>query len=221
MKYQYRPIKIAIADDHAIFRDGFKVLLKNQDELELVGEAEDGKELLEVTGRELPDVAIVDIKMPKMDGIEACRTIRKKFPEVKVIALSMFNDDNLVVDMLEAGARGYLLKNTNKQELIQATKAVYEGSTYYCSATSAKLTKMIAESKFNPYRQHPAQHFTSREKDIIRLVCEQYTNKEIATKLGLSVRTVESHREKIQEKMGAKNSVGVAIYAIKHKLYEI
>jgi DNA-binding NarL/FixJ family response regulator len=219
MTYKYSPIKIAIADDHEIFREGFKLLLTNQQEIELVGEAGDGKELMEVATRTQPDVVIIDIKMPVMDGVEACKNIKKKFPDMKVIALSMFNDDNLIVDMLEAGARGYLLKNTNKNELIQATKAVYEGSTYYCMATSTKLTKMIAESKFNPYRNHPVKKFTSRETDIIKLICEQQTNKEIATALGL--RTVESHREKIQEKTGAKNSIGVAIYAIKHNMYQI
>ncbi len=221
MNYSYTPIKIAIADDHQIFREGFKLLLKNQEEIELVGEADDGRELLEVALKQQPDVVIIDIKMPVMDGIEACRHIKKRFPDIKVIALSMFNDDNLVVDMLEAGARGYLLKNTNKQELLQATKAVYEGDTYYCIATSRKLTKMIAESKFNPYRNRPIKKFTARETDVIKLICEQYTNKEIATTLRLSIRTVESHREKIQQKTGAKNSIGVAIYAIKHNIFQL
>jgi DNA-binding NarL/FixJ family response regulator len=186
-----------------------------------VGEAENGKELLEVAAKYQPDVVITDIKMPVMDGIEVCKNIKRKFPDMMVIALSMFNDDNLIVDMLEAGARGYLLKNTNKSELLQAVKAVYGGSTYYCMATSGKLAKMIAESKFNPYRNHPVQKFTSREMEIIKLICEQQTNKEIATALNLSIRTVESHREKIQEKADAKNSIGIAIYAIRHNLYEI
>ena len=217
----YNPIRIVIADDHEIFRDGFKVLLKNQTELELVGEAENGKELLEVVDRELPDVVIVDIKMPIMDGVEACKQIKRKYPDMKIIALSMFNDDNLIVDMLEAGAKGYLLKNTNKPELLNAAKAVYEGSTYYCSATSDKLTKMIADSRFNPYKHKPVQKFTSRELDIIRLICEQNTNKEIAVKLRLSRRTVESHREKIQEKTNSRNTVGVVIYALKNKICEL
>ncbi len=217
----YSPIRIAIADDHEIFRDGFKLLLKDQQVMELVGEAENGKELLEVVAKTQPDVVIVDIKMPVMDGIEACKIIRRQFPDIKVIALSMFNEDNLIVDMLEAGAKGYLLKNTNKNELLMATKAVYEGSTYYCNATSGKLAKMIAESKFNPYRNHPIKKFSKREEDIIRLICEQYSNKEIATTLGISIRTVESHREKILEKTDARNSIGVAVYAIRHNLFQI
>jgi DNA-binding NarL/FixJ family response regulator len=217
----YAPIKIVIADDHEIFREGFKLLLKNQQEVQLVGEADNGRELLDIAAQQQPDIVITDIKMPVVDGIEACKAIKMKFPHMQVIALSMFNEDNLIVDMLEAGARGYLLKNTNKHELLQAVRAVYEGSTYYCMATSGKLTRMIAESKFNPYRNQPVKKFTPREMEIIKLMCEQHTNKEIATLLRLSIRTVESHREKIQEKTGARNSIGIVIYAIKNDLYEI
>lgn len=214
----YARIKIAIADDHEIFREGFKLLLRDQNEVQLVGEAENGRELLQLVETAKPDVVIVDIKMPVMDGVDACKAIKKKFPDVHVIALSMFNEDSLIVDMLEAGAKGYLLKNTNKQELLTAVRAVYEGNTYYCSATSDKLTRMIADSKFNPYRNQPIVRFTPRELDIIKLMCQQFTSKEIASKLDLSIRTVESHREKIQEKTGAKNAIGIVIYAIKHDL---
>lgn len=221
MTARHNPIRLAIADDHEIFREGLKLLLKNQRELELVGETENGAELLELASAQQPDVLLVDIKMPVMDGIEACKKIHALHPQMKVIALSMFNDDNLIIDMLEAGAKGYLLKNTNKQELLQAARAVHEGSTYYCAATSAKLTKMIAESKFNPHRNHPVKRFTARETEIIRLICDQKTNKEIATLLNLSIRTIETHREKIQEKTEAKNSIGVAIYAIRHGIYKV
>jgi DNA-binding NarL/FixJ family response regulator len=217
----YTPIRIVIADDHEIFRDGFKVLLKKQKDLELVGEAENGKDLLDVVAVQLPDIVITDIRMPIMDGIEACKKIRKKYPSIQVIALSMFNDENLIVDMLEAGARGYLLKNTTRHELLAATKAVSEGSAYYSADTSGKLTRMIAESRFNPYRNEPIKQFTSRELQIIRLMCRQLTNGEMAKELALSIRTIESHREKIQEKTGARNSIGIVIYAIKNGLVEV
>lgn len=217
----YAPIKIVIADDHDIFRDGFKLLLKKQAWLELAGEATNGQELLQVTEQCLPDVVITDIKMPLMDGIEATKKLKKTHPHIGVIALTMFNDDNLVVDMLEAGARGYLLKNTNQHEVIQAAKAVYEGGTYYCSATSGKLAKLIAASKFNPYKKTPQPQLTSRELEIVQLLCQEFSTKEIAAALHISPRTVEGHREKIQEKIGAKNIVGVIVYAIKHKLYNV
>jgi DNA-binding NarL/FixJ family response regulator len=210
-----------MADDHEMYREGFKLLLKNQQIVEQVGEAENGIELIEVVNKEQPDIVITDIKMPRMDGIEACKLIRKKFPHINVIALSMFNEDNLIVDMLEAGARGYLLKNTNKNELLLAAETVQQGSVYYCNATSDKLAKMIAESKFNPYRVRPVKTFSARQLEIIKLICKQCSNKEIAAALNLSMRTVESHRTNILEITGAKNSIGVVIYAIKNDIYQV
>lgn len=220
MKYRYT-LKIAIADDHQMFREGFKVLLKNQEELVLVGEAENGKELIELVEKEMPQVVFVDIKMPVMDGIEACKKLKIKFPDLHIIALSSYNDDNLIVDMLEAGAKGYLLKNTTRQELLEAAMTVYEGSVYYSATTSEKLTRLIGKSKFNPYPAAPKDIFSKREKDILLLMCKQFTSREIAREFGLSIRTVESHRVHIMEKTGAKNSVGIVIYAIKHKIFEI
>lgn len=216
----YLPIRIIIADDHEIFRNGFKLLLQDQQEIELAGEAGNGEELVEAVERLQPSVVITDIKMPVMDGIEASRALKEQNPSLGIIALSNYNDDSLIIDILEAGARGYILKNTNKEELITAVKAVYAGESYYCTATSAKLTKMIAESKFNPYKTMPRIRFTDRELEVIRLICEQKTNKEIAASLRLSVRTVESYRENIQEKTAARNSVGIVLYAIKHKIFE-
>lgn len=215
------PIRIVIADDHAIFRDGFKLLLKDQERLLLAGEAGNGQELLELVVREHPDVVVTDIKMPGMDGVELCQKIRREFPSIQVIALSMFNDDYLIIDMLEAGARGYLLKNTTREELLEAVTAVHEGDSYYCSATSIKLARLIAESKFHPHKAHPQVRFTDREKEVIRLICEQLTSKEIASQLRLSIRTVESHRENIQEKTGARNLAGIVIYAIRTGLFEV
>jgi DNA-binding NarL/FixJ family response regulator len=217
----YAAIKLIIADDHAIFRNGFKLLLKDQQEVELIGEAENGKQLVEAVDAGFPDVVITDIKMPVMDGVEACRQIKQKHPQIGIIALSNFNDESLIVDMLEAGARGYLLKNTNRNELLQAVKAVHAGNTYYCAATSSRLTQLIVESKFNPYRAKSKAEFTERELEVMRLICQQHTNKEIADLLHISPRTVESCREKIQEKAGAKNSVGIALYAIKKEIFKL
>jgi two-component system response regulator NreC len=220
MNYRYT-LKIVIADDHQMFREGFKVLLRNQPELELIGEAENGRELLDVIEVQKPDLAFVDVKMPVMDGIEACRRLRTRFPDTQVIGLSSYNDDNLLVDMLESGAKGYLLKNTTREELLEAAMTVYEGGVFYSKSTSGKLARMIGKSEYNPYRKQPPVQFSKRELEIIRLMCQQLTNREIATRLSLSIRTVESHRDHIQEKTGAKNMVGMVIYAIKHGIYEI
>ncbi len=211
-------IKLLIADDHEIFRDGFKLMLSKFEEIELVGEAENGRELLTLTEITKPDVIITDIKMPIMDGIEATKKIAALYPNIGIIGLSMFDEDDLVIDMLEAGAKGFLLKNAGKLEIIEAIKTVYEENPYYCKTTSNKLTKMIAESKFNPYKKKEKVVFNEKELEIIQLICKEFTNKEIADKLFLSIRTVEGYRLKILEKMNAKNTVGFVVFAMKHNL---
>lgn len=214
-------IRIIIADDHEIFRDGFKLMLSKQKDITLAGEAENGKELLELTRTLKPDVVITDIKMPIMDGIEATAKISEEFPETGVICLSMFDEDDLIVDMLEAGAKGFLIKNANKNEIIEAIITVYNNDPYYCKTTSRKLTHMIANSRFNPYKKINKAEFTEREKEIIKMISQEMTNKQIGDKIFLSVRTVEGHRLKILEKMNVKNTVGLVVYAIRNGLLKI
>ncbi|RXK58559.1 response regulator transcription factor [Lacibacter luteus] len=213
------PITIVIADDHEIFRDGFTVMIKKFPEITIIGEAENGTELVALVRKLRPDVVLTDIKMPKMDGIEATKLLVQEQPGTNIIALSMFDEDNLIVDMLEAGARGYLLKNAHKDEIIEAIKAVYKEQTYYCRHTSSKLMQMIAKSRFTPSQKKERPQFTDKEISIIRLICEQLSNKEIADRLNLSVRTIEGYREKIQEKMDVHNTAGIVVYAIKNKIY--
>ncbi|HKO82713.1 MAG TPA: response regulator transcription factor [Chitinophagaceae bacterium] len=217
MKYT---IRLIIADDHEIFRDGLALMLSRQKDIILLGQASNGKELAELTEQHNPDVIITDIKMPVMDGIQASKLILKKQPDVKIIALSMFDEETLIVDMLEAGAKGYLLKNADKQEILEAIETVYEDKTYYCHHTSATLTNMIVKSNFNPYKKKEPVSFNEREIEIIKLICQQNSSKEISDKLYLSSRTVEGYRTKILEKMNARNTVGVVVYALKHNLIE-
>ncbi len=208
-------IQLLMADDHEIFRDGFKLMLTKYPDIELVGEAENGKELLELTQKLQPDVIITDIKMPVMDGIEAAKKISELFPDIGIIGLSMFDEDDLIVDMLEAGAKGYLIKNAGKEQITEAIRTVYNNDPYYCKTTSHKLTSMIARSRFNPYKKAAKVEFSEREIEIIDLICNEMTNKEISDKLFISIRTVEGHRLKILEKMNVKNTVGLVVYAIK------
>jgi DNA-binding NarL/FixJ family response regulator len=209
-------IKLIIADDHEIFRDGFKLMLSKFPEIKLVGEAANGRELLELIQKENPDVILTDIKMPVMDGIEATKKIIELYPEKGIIGLSMYDDDELIIEMLEAGAKGYLIKNAGKEQIIEAIKTVYNDEPYYCRTTSNKLTQMIAKSRFNPYKKTAKAEFSEREKEIIGCICDEMTNKEIGDKLFISVRTVEGHRLKILEKMNVKNTVGLVVYAIKN-----
>lgn len=209
-------IRLLVADDNEIFRDGLVLMLSRQPHFILEGQAENGQELIRMVQEKQPDIVLTDIKMPRMDGIEATRHIRAHFPQVYVIALSMYDEENLIVDMLEAGARGYLLKNADKQEILEAIESVYQDKEFYCQHTSARLAAMIVKSKFNPHRKTEIIEFTDREKDIVKLICLQCTAQEIADKLYLSKRTVEGYRTRILEKMNVKNTAGVVIYALKH-----
>lgn len=217
----YSGIRLVIADDHEIFREGFNSMLKKQKEIELVGEAENGAELIELAGSLQPDVIVTDIKMPVTDGIEATKVIKEKYPSIHIIALTMFDDEDLIIEMLEAGADGYLIKNAHKTEIIEAVKTVYKGQPYYCNHTSNKLAQLIARSKFNPSDKTTKPDLTSKETEIMRLICSGLSNKEMAAQLNLSVRTIESHRENIYEKTGTHNTAGIVVYSIRNEIYKI
>lgn len=212
-------IKVVIADDHEIFRDGLKLMLKKADSIDLIGEAADGKELIKLIEATRPDVVITDIKMPVMDGVDATKHIRQHFPGVQVIALSMFDDEQLILEMLDAGAQGYLLKNSDKFEITDAVESVFEGKNYYCKFTSGKLAKLIALQRDQKEKKKKEAEFSEKEIEIIKLICQEFTNKEIGEKVFLSSRTVEGYRMKILEKMDAKNTVGIVIEAIRLGIY--
>lgn len=212
-------IHVAIADDHEIFRDGLKLMLEAAENIEIVGEASDGRELVSIVQTKKPDVVITDIKMPIQDGVEAAKQIKARFPGVQIIGLSMFDDEQLILEMLEAGAIGYLLKNSDKSEVIEAINTVHSGKSYYCKYTSGRLAKLIAYTRTNNQKKQKEAEFSDREKEIIKLICEECTNKEIGEKLAISARTVEGIRMKILDKMDVKNSVGIVIEAIRMGIY--
>lgn len=213
------PIRVAIADDHHIFRDGLAFLLNKEPLVELVGEAPDGRRLVQIVRDLNPDIILTDLRMPEMDGIAAIKSIIEKNKDAKIIALSTFDSDTMVIEALEAGAMGYIVKNADRGEIMEAIRMVYTGSPYYCKTTSNRLIRLIAKSEFNPYKKTGVKLFSDKEKEVIRMICEEKTSKEIAEKLFLSVRTVEGQRVKILEKMNVKTTAGIAIYAIKNGLY--
>ena len=196
-----------------------KTLLKEQKRIEVCGEASDGNELIKQVARFNPDVVLTDVQMPGMDGIQACRIIKDKFPLIRIIALTMHSDDYLIVDMLDAGASGYVIKSTTREELMNSIITVYEGGNYFCHYTSIQLTNMIARSKNQSAGWNKVQ-FSSNEKEIMRLICEQRASKEIASMTGLAHRTVEKYRDRIMEKTGSKNMAGIVIFAIRNGLYK-
>lgn len=211
------PVRIVVADDHSIFREGLQLLLKKEKTIEVAGEAADGDALLALIAEVEPDVVVTDIDMPGKNGIEVTRILKQSHPSIGVIALTMFGEEHLVVDMLEAGANGYVLKESKKEEIIQAILTASEGGTYFCERTSMQLSKLLATSKTN--RQEEVIAFSETEITIMRLICEQKQNKAIADELELAVKTVEKLRTRILEKTKSANLVGVAIYAIKHGYY--
>ena len=212
------PIRLVIADDHEIFRDGLALMLSKQEAITLVGQAGDGKELIQLVADNQPDLVLTDIKMPRLDGIAAAKYLLQQHPHLKIIALSMFEEENLIVEMLEAGAKGYLLKNADKKEILEAILTVHAGNIFYCKHTSARLASLIVRSKFDPQKKDPSLLFTDREREVIRLICRQYTAQEIGVQLFLSKRTVEGYRTRILEKMDVKNTAGVVVFALKHSM---
>jgi DNA-binding NarL/FixJ family response regulator len=211
------PITLAIADDHQLLREGFKTMFRLNPEIKLVAEAENGAVLLELIEKHKPDIVITDIRMP----VETCKQIVQKYPTVGVIALSSYDNDHLVIDMLDAGAKGYLMKNTDKNEVAMAVKAVYEGGNYFCDHISVNLQKLLSQTRHSPYKEKHKITFSQRELEIIKLSSQEFTNKEIASFLNLSTRTVEAHKVRMQTRLEAKNMVGVIMYAIRNKMIEI
>jgi len=210
-------INIVIADDHEIFLDGLSLMLSRHPGFNVCGRASNGQQLLETVDREKPDIVLTDIRMPVVDGIQSTRQILSKYPATGVIALSMFDEENLIIEMLEAGAKGYLLKNAHKDEIVDAVNSVYQNKNYYCAQTSFLLATMIVRSKFNHDKQ-PQIILNDREKTIIQMICQQQTTQQIADKIYLSKRTVEGYRVKILEKIQAKNIAGVVIFALKNNI---
>ncbi len=214
-------LKILLADDHEIFLDGMEAMLAKQPNIEVVGLATNGKECITLAEKTGPDIILTDIVMPGTDGIAMTKYLTEHYPAIGIIALSMFDQDSLIVDMLEAGARGYLLKNAHKSEILEAIDSVYQHVPYYCRSTTGKLAKLIGRSRYNPKGIDKAAEFSEKEREMIRLICEEKTTREIADLLFMSSRTVEGYRMKILEKMDVKSAVGIVVYAIKNGLYEV
>lgn len=215
------PIKLGIVDDHKIFRNGLKATLEECEDFEIILEASNGKELVGLLTTKTPDVILMDIKMPEMDGIQTATYVHQYFKEIKILALSMFNEDKYIVDMMKAGASGYLLKNAEPEEIIEAVATVYSKGFYFNEHLSITLIKQLVG---NDPSEGPANNKTDlneREIEVLKLVCQECSNQEIADKIFLSVRTVEGYRARLFEKTGSKNLVGLVIYAIKRGIINV
>ena len=206
-------ISLIIVDDHEIFRKGLRIILNELDEIKVVGEAQNGHELFELLKHNPADVVLMDIRMPIMDGIEATKRIVEKYPKTKVIALTMFEDISYFNQMVEAGADGFLLKKTNKDELKRAITQAMLDETYFSEEFISTVNK-----RQRPASRIPNIDITEREQEVLELICKGMSNAEISKYLGVSARTVDGHRAHLLEKTGAKNSPHLVMYAIKNGL---
>lgn len=212
-------IKVFILDDHQLLIDGIKALLVTESIFELTGTSQRAKEALVQIDKNIPDIVLSDIQMPTMNGIEFTRELKKKHPAVKVIALSMFNERSVISEMLDAGASGYILKNTGKEELINALHKVYSGGLFFSDEVSAEMMKALSERNQKQENKNEI-YFTSREKEIIQLIAKEYSNAQIGDTLFISERTVETHRKNIFKKANTKTAIGLIRFAIDSKLID-
>ena len=208
------PIKVAIADDHALFRAGVKTALSAKKDVELIAEADNGMQLLNLLKHIEPDVILLDIQMPIMDGISTLPEIRKINPNVKVIILSMHNDHSMISKLMEIGANSYLTKNSDSETIYQAIKTCYEQEFFFNELTNKALLTGLRTRKNEPEHVMDAQ-LSDKEIRILKLMCEEKTTKEIADIVDISPRTVEAIRDKLKTKTGAKSMAGLVMYAVK------
>ena len=209
-----RKIKVVVADDHTILRQGIKALLDNQEGIEVVGEAKDGREAIKTIEELSPDVILMDIAMPGLNGLEATRRIKKKFPKVKVVVLTMHANEEYIFQILNAGADGYLVKETAFQDLISAINAVHKGEAFMSPSISKKvMTDYIQRAQGE--EKVGFDTLTTREREILQLVAEGNSNKKIAEALFISPKTVETHRAHIMDKLNIHDRAGLIKYAIR------
>jgi two-component system response regulator NreC len=215
------PIKIILADDHTLVKEGFSLLLQSIPGIRLIGVASNGQELVQNTKRLKPNIVITDLRMPVKNGVEAIREICSWEKGYKCLAISMFENIYTIVEALEAGAIGYINKNAEKRELLEAIKSIFNDIPYYCRSTSTKMVQLLAKSSFNPYAKKMDEGFSPLEEKIIVLICKELTSKEISERLIMGKRNVDLYRTKILEKMKVKTTAGVAIYALKHNIISL
>ncbi len=208
-------IRILLADDHAVVRQGFKMILSAQPDMEIVAEAGNGREALEMAEEARPDVVVMDVAMPELNGIEATRRLAASAPHARVLALSMHKDSVYVREILRAGARGYLLKDSGAGDLVSAVRAVASGEGY--------ISPAVSNAVLDDYRRHvtnPIDLLTSREREVLQMLAEGKTNKEIASVLNLSVYTVDAHRGRIMEKLNLHSINELVRFAVRNGLID-
>jgi DNA-binding NarL/FixJ family response regulator len=210
-------MKILLCDDQTVIRDGLEMLLNLEKDFQVVGLAEDGAEAVELAAKKHPDLILMDLKMPIMNGIEATREISSKFPNIKILVLTTYDDDEWVFDAIRAGASGYLLKDTSRQKIVEAIRGTMEGKSFIDPAIAGKLLNHFSSKQTQP-KSMLTDKLTERELDVLRLISKGVNNSEIASKLHLSEGTVRNRVSVILEKLGVADRTQAAVIAIQHGL---
>ena len=212
-------IRVLVVDDHAILRDGIRSLLESQDDIVVVGEASDGSEAIELVGKLLPDIVLMDISMPKTNGLEATRSIKEQFPQVNILILTQHDNREYIAPALGAGASGYVLKRSGRREMLNAIRQVYEKGAFLTSTITQEVLQEYSQSGRN--NKSDEGHLTERERQVLHLITEGNSNKEIALELGISPKTVSVHRTNIMTKLNVQNTVELIRFATNNPLISI
>ena len=211
--------KIIIVDDHTLFRNGLHILLNNLKNYKVVEEAANGKEFIDILDKGIEvDLVLLDINMPVMDGIESAKIAMSKRPDLKIITLSMYGEEDYYYKMVDAGVKGFLLKNSDMNEVKTALETVYDGGNYF---SSELLQNLVTNLRTNKKKEKPENELSEREIEVLILICQGFSNQEIGDQLFISKRTVDKHRANIMDKRQCKNTVQLVMYAIKNKMVEL
>ncbi len=214
-------IELVIADDHAMFVDGLDSILKDEVNISVKGKCYDGPSVIDFVKNNKIDIILLDINLPELNGIEVCKRLIETNGDIKIIAISMFNEESMVTEMLNNGAKGYILKNTGKDELIKAIETVHSGQTYFSKdVTQTIMNSLMKRRKKSAKTNAFLPKVSRREKEILKLIIEEYTTPEIAEKLFISLKTVETHRSSLLAKLNARNSAGLVRIAIENKILD-
>lgn len=213
-------LKILIADDHRMFRDGVIAILEKENDIEIVGEAGNAQEVFDLLSKNQIDIILMDVSLGNSNGIEITKTLRPKYDDIKIIFISMHSESNYVMSALELGAAGYLLKDAGKMEMLAAIRAVANGGTYYGKKVSQILMEHLQRKNFKTHKEEEKVTLTRRELEVLKLLASEFSNQEIAEKLFISSRTVDTHRRNLLEKLKLKNNAGLVRYALRNGLTE-
>ena len=214
--------KIVIVDDHVMFRDGLKSLIEQQNIGDIIAEAENGKKFLEIIEKQRPDLVLMDIEMPEMNGLEATENALQKYPDLKILVLSMFGEEDYYIRLINAGAKGFILKSSGKRELEDGIREVALGESHFSNELLRRIIFNVGKNKSGKNQSSGSDlEFTERELEVLKLLCNGLSNAEIAEQLNLSVKTIETHRSKLLLKTGIKNSISLVLFALKNKIIEI